>query len=154
MIDFEKTGNEPAPKDKRQSWMASQKESFKGRPIGKGVQAHLQNRLVVLILRGLVLSDKVKGCTHVVSENQAMVRVGELSESDPLSKCRKVTFIVPKSRRSATPRDRAQKIPDYCLYGTRHRDGKNPVWALSRNRRTRAAMPSENAESLYRKRRK
>lgn len=69
--------------------MASQKESFKGRPIGKDVQAYLPNRLVVLVLRELVLSDKVKGCTHVVSENKAMVGAGELSESDPLSKCRK-----------------------------------------------------------------
>jgi len=53
--------------------MVSRKECNRGRPIGKGVQAHLPNRLVVLVLRELVLSDKVKGYTHVVNENKAMV---------------------------------------------------------------------------------
>jgi len=67
----------------------SHKGSHKDRPIGKDVQAYLPNRLVVLVLRELVLSDKVKGYTHVVYENKAMVRIGELSESDPSSKCRK-----------------------------------------------------------------
>jgi hypothetical protein len=69
--------------------MGSRKESHRGTPIGKGVQAHLPNRLVALVLRELALSDKVKGYTHVVNENKAMVWVGELSESDPTSKCRK-----------------------------------------------------------------
>jgi hypothetical protein len=90
MIDFEINRKRAKILNiKGENWMDSQKESFKDRPIGKAVQAYLPNRLVVLVLRGLVLSDKVKGSTHVVSENQAMVGAGELSESDPLSKCRK-----------------------------------------------------------------
>jgi hypothetical protein len=56
-----------------------------------------------------------------------MVWAGELNASEPSSRCRKVTFIVPKSRGSTAPRDKVQKQPDYWLYGARHRDGKNPV---------------------------
>lgn len=69
--------------------MDSRKVRFKGCPIGKGVQAYFSNRLVVLDLRGQVLSDKVKGLTHVVNENKAMVRAGELNSSDSSLKCRK-----------------------------------------------------------------
>jgi hypothetical protein len=67
----------------------SQKEKIRESPIGKDVQAYLPNRIVVLDLRGQVLSDKVNGCTHIVCENKAMVRAGELNTSDPSSKCRK-----------------------------------------------------------------
>lgn len=45
---------------KRRDWLSYFKRINDRRTIGKDVQAYLSNRLVVLVLRGLVLSDKVK----------------------------------------------------------------------------------------------
>lgn len=63
MIGFK--SNQKRAKTQRVNLEDSQKVRFKGWAIGKAVQAYLPNRLVVLVLRGLVLNDKVKSYTHI-----------------------------------------------------------------------------------------
>jgi hypothetical protein len=63
MIDSNWNRNEPTPEIKGKVGRLT-KGKIRERPIGKDIQAYLLNRLVVLVLREPVLSDKVNGCTH------------------------------------------------------------------------------------------
>ena len=60
----------------------------------------------------------------------------------------KITFTAVKPRGQRPRETKRNGQPDYWLRTARHKDGKNSVRALPRNRRSSTAMVSQNTENL------
>jgi len=74
---------------KRTDWLGYDKDLYDKRSIGEDVQAYSPNRLEVLHFHGVVLSVKVKARSVSCMARLCMVGTEELSESEPLLRCRK-----------------------------------------------------------------
>ena len=101
-----------------------------GRPLGAGHQGQAPNHLKLRRLRADVVNVEAK-----VTTRSWQVRSEKTNKREPLMTCRKL-FNQCRNRDGRLTREKAQRIPEFRLGGTRHKGGVSSDQAQIRNVRT------------------